>query len=165
MPSSTDRIDSSILDHPRREKIFRVVQENPGLNWNQLQRETGLSVGALLFHLDKLEENDAVLRREATNENEVLFFTPDNEDLWRDPSTRVLFGNESTRRVARVITENPGVSVKAIADEVGVHPVTVRYHLDKLDEHKLVLSDKEGRANVYFPTDRLSEWMDQVGRY
>lgn len=163
MPRKPRDKDNS-LDHPRRERIYKILHEKPGLNWNQLQRESDLSVGALLFHLDKLEEDEIVLRKPSTNDKEVLFFTDENVDLWRDPSTRVLFGNEATRRVADVIIQNPGCSTQDIADKVEVHPVTVRYHVDKLDDHKLIMREKEGRGFEYFPTDRLSDWMGQYGQ-
>lgn len=149
------------FDHPRRRKIYSILQEKPGLNWNQLQKESDLSVGALLFHLDRLEEEEKVVRKPSTNDSEVLLFTEDNVDLWRDPSTRVLFGHDATRRIADAITQQPGCSTKDIAERVDVHPVTVRYHIDKLDDHKLIMREKEGRGYQYFPTDRLNEWMDE----
>lgn len=161
MPSGTSDTDAPFLDHPRRERIYNTLQERPGLNWNQLQRETGLSVGALLFHLDKLEEAEAVVRKPATNDKEVLFFTKDNVDLWKDPSTRVLFGNDSTRRVAQAIHDEPGSSANDIAERLDIHPVTVRYHVDKLDDHKLLYDEKEGRSRLFYPTDRLSDWLEE----
>lgn len=151
------------LDHPRRVKIYDTLQEKPGLNWNQVRRETGLSVGALLFHMGKLEEGGAVERRPSTNEQEKLFFTDQNVDLWKDPSTRVLFGNDSTRRIAHQITNNPGMPTRELAEEVDLHPVTVRYHIDKLDDHKLIYIEKEGNRNQYYPTDRLSDWLQRFG--
>ncbi len=153
----------SALDHPRRKLIYDLVQRQPGLNWNQMQRATGLSVGAVLFHLEKLEGAGAILRRESTSENEVLFFTQDNVDLWRDPSTRVLFGNDSTRKVARALAEDPGCSIQDIADEVGIHYVTVRYHLNKLKEYKLLIEETEGRSKRYHPVDRMTEWLERFG--
>lgn len=162
MVSKSQKAGDPPLDHPRRERIYETLRDKPGLNWNQLQRETGLSVGALLFHLDKLEEAEAVIRKPATNDKEVLFFTDQNVDLWKDPSTRVLFGHESTRKVAHMITNQPGVPTKEIADELDVHPVTVRYHVDKLDDHKLILVEKDGRKNTYYPTDRLTDWFQTL---
>lgn len=160
---SSDLDPSDALDHPRRELIYELVQEQPGLNWNQMRRASDLSVGAVLFHLEKLEEAGAILRRESTNENEVLFFTEDNVDMWRDPSTRVLFGNDSTRRVARALIERPGSSIQELADRVGVHYVTVRYHLKKLKDHKLVIEVEDGRKKLYHPVERMRECMEEIG--
>lgn len=154
---------SEALDHPRRRTIHKVVAREPGLNWTQLQRKTGLSVGTLMFHLKRLEGAGAVVRKPSTSDNEVLFFTPENEDLWRDPRTRILFGNESTRRIAEIISENPGVSVGEIAEELEVTPAAVRYHISKLDDHRLLEHDKEGRRIHYAPTDTLADWVDRFG--
>lgn len=160
---SEESTDEAPFDHPRRELIYELVNRQPGLNWNQIKRKTGLSAGTLLFHLDKLEDAGEILRRDSTSDKEILFFTEDNVEMWRDPSTRVLFGNDATRNVARAIDNNPGASIQEIADEVGIHYVTVRYHLDKLKDHKLLIEDKDGRRKIYEPTNRLSEWIHDFG--
>lgn len=146
------------FDHPRRRLIYETVQEAPGLNWNQLQRKTGLSVGALMFHLDRLEDGGVVLRRPSTSDNEVLFFTPDNEELWRDPRTRILFGNPATRRIARTLSELADASVKEIARELDLTPAAVRYHMSKLRDKELVQQEREGRQVNYRPVGALDEW-------
>lgn len=151
------------LDHPRRQTIYETVSTEPGLNWSQLQRRTGLSVGALMFHLKRLEEDDVILRRSGTTDNEVLFFTPENVELWRDPRTRVLFGNESTRHIAQILAENPGVTVREIADDLDLTPAAIRYHLSKLDDRELLQRHRDGRSVHYEPTDPLVDWIDRVG--
>lgn len=150
------------LDHPRRERIFEAVQSSPGLNWSQLQRETGLSVGALMFHLDRLVEAGVVTRKDSPRSNEVLLFTEDNEDLWRDPRFRVLFGNESTLSVAEIIAENPGTIAGEIAEELGVTPEAVRYHLSKLEDKGLVNRERDGRKVRYDATHELDSWMSRI---
>lgn len=159
-PSSPSEVST---DHPRRQAIVEAVRTSPGLNWNQLQRTTGMPVGALLFHLERLEREGAVVRRDSTNQNEVLFFTPETVELWRNPRTRLLFGNEATRRVAAEIALHPGTAAGEIAERLGVHPVTVRYHLGKLSDHGLIAGFREGRAIQYRPTDELRAWVDRFG--
>lgn len=156
MPEAEDA-----LDHPRRERIYEAIKGSPGMNWSQLQRETGLSVGALMFHLDRLEEADVVSRKDSPRGNEVLLFTKEDEDLWRDPRVRVLFGNESTRQVAEILTENPGSIAGDIADELGVTPEAVRYHLSKLEEEELVDRERDGRKVRYDPSTELASWVDE----
>lgn len=152
-----------LLDHPRREKIFETVKKAPGLNWSQLQRETGLSVGALMFHLKRLESEDIVVRKPSTNDNEVLFFTHEDEDLWRDPRTRILFGNESTRRIAEIVADGEGLSAKDIAEELDVTPAAVRYHLSKLEDKELVQRERDGRYVRYQADRELTSWIDRLG--
>jgi predicted transcriptional regulator len=152
------------LDHPRRERIYEAVKESPGLNWSQLQRETGLSVGALMFHLDRLVESEVVTRKESPRSNEVLLFTKEDEDMWRDPRVRMLFGNASTRKVAEILTENPGSIAGDIADELGVTPEAVRYHLSKLEEESLVERERDGRKVRYDASGKLDDWVGRLQR-
>jgi len=156
------RDSEDLLDHPRRKKIHETVKEAPGLNWSQLQRETGLSVGALMFHLRRLESDDVVLRKPSTNDNEVLFFTQEDEELWRDPRTRVRFGNESTRRIAEIVADDEGLSAKDIAEELDVTPAAVRYHLQKLEDKELVQRRRDGRYVRYEADRELTNWMERV---
>ncbi|MDX1610797.1 MAG: winged helix-turn-helix transcriptional regulator [Candidatus Thermoplasmatota archaeon] len=158
---ATETLPGSALDHPRRQAIYEAVRREPGMNWNQLQRRTGLSVGSLMFHLQRLEQEDQLLRRESTNENEVLFFTPENVDLWRDPRTRLLFGNESTRRIAEVLTAQPGITAKEIAEHIGVTPAAIRYHLTKLDDRDLLERERQGRSVHYRPSSTLADWVQR----
>lgn len=153
--------DEDALDHPRRERIYQAIKGSPGMNWSQLQRETGLSVGALMFHLDRLEESGVVSRKDSPRGNEVLLFAKEDEELWRDPRVRVLFGNESTRRVAEILTENPGSIAGDIAEELGVTPEAVRYHLAKLEEEELVNRERDGRKVRYDPSTQLASWVDE----
>lgn len=150
------------LDHPRREKIYEAVKSSPGMNWSQLQRETGLSVGTLMFHLDRLVEEDVISRKDSPRDNEVLLFAREDEDLWRDPRFRVLFGNASTRQVAEILSENPGSVAADIAEEIGVTPEAVRYHLSKLEEEDLVNRERDGRQIRYDAAPELSR---RIGRF
>jgi predicted transcriptional regulator len=157
------RDDEELLDHPRRQKIFDTVKEAPGINWSQLHRRTGLSVGALMFHLKRLESEDVVVRKPSTNDNEVLFFTQEDEDLWRDPRTRVLFGNESTRRIAEIVANGEGLSAKDVAEELDVTPAAVRYHLSKLEDKNLVDRERDGRYVRYEADRDLTSWINRLG--
>ncbi len=155
--------EDDVLDHPRRQEIYKAVRSEPGLNWSQLQRRVGVGVGTLMFHLRRLESEDVLVRKPSTNENEVLFFTAEDEKLWRDPRTRVLFGNESTRRIAEILAEASESSAKEIADELGVTPAAVRYHINKLEDRSLVHRERDGRKVRYRADRQLDDWMQKIG--
>lgn len=155
--------EEEALGHPRRRRIYEAVKRSPGLNRSQLQRETGLSVGALMFHLDRLLEEDVITRKQSPRDNEILLFAEEDEDLWRDPRFRILFGNESTRRVAEELAENPGAIAGDIADELDVTPEAVRYHLSKLEEKELIDRARDGRSVRYDPSRELTSWLNGRG--
>jgi predicted ArsR family transcriptional regulator len=153
---------SEALDHPRREEIYEAVSRQPGMNWNQLQRETGLSVGVLMFHLDRLVDDGVLVKKDSARENEVLVFTHEHEDLWHDPSLRLLLGNESTRRVAEAVAEDPGRLAGDIGAELDLTPQGARYHLDKLMDEGLVEREEDGHNVRFGASPELSKRLKQL---
>ena len=39
-----------------RQQLFEFIQKHPGMHFREVQRRTGLSVGALQYHIRQLEE-------------------------------------------------------------------------------------------------------------
>lgn len=163
MDQDSPGADESILDHVNRRAIYRLLTETPGMNRNQLQDAMGKSLGVVDFHLRKLLEAGAVVRKPSANDKERLLFTCENSHLWSNPNTRVLYGGEYTRNVALYIGENPGTSTKAISSTLGIEPVTVRYHLDKLKDAGLVGMIRVGNKVEYHPTQEMQAWLDEIG--
>lgn len=148
------------LDHPHRVRLYEILEENPGLNRSQLQRAADLSNGVTEFHLNVLEREEKLVRKPGANDKEVLFFTEENQHLWNDPHTRILLGSGFTRNVALLVAETPGITSAKLGRELDLKPVSVRYHLSKLQDRSLVSSFRVGNEVRYLPTDRLETWSD-----
>lgn len=155
--------DSPLLEHRNRRAIVRLLTEKPGMNRNQLQEAMHASLGVVDFHLRKLVHAGIVIRKPSANDKEILLFTRRNCHLWTNPNTRVLFGAEFTRNVALAVLEAPGATSQEIASALGIEPVTVRYHLNKLKENSLVGDIRVGNQVEYHPTRELQTWNDRIG--
>lgn len=163
MAVTEQELEAFPLDHPKRVKIHELVQRFPGMNRNQLQNAAELPLGVLEFHLEKLEEAGELHRKAGGDDRENLFFTSEDVDLWQDPHTRILFGNESTRNVATLLVESPGASTAELAETLDLHEVTVRHHLNRLTENNLVGRVQVGRRVEYHATKHLREWTEELG--
>lgn len=117
------------LDHPRREAIYNTLRAQPGLNLRQLMRATDFSAGVVRHHLAVLEERGLVDGFEGERDDEVLFFTHQDLDLWELEEGRALFGHASRRPVALYVHEHPGASAPETGEGVTLDPQTVRGHL------------------------------------
>lgn len=151
------------LGHPRREVIYDALRTQPGLNLRQLMRATGLSAGVVRHHLGALEEQDVVHRFKGERDDEVLFFTDQDLDLWDLVEGRALYGHASRRRVALYVHEQPSSSAPGIGEGVGLDPHTVRGHLDTLIQHGLVVVSRDKRPREYAPTEALEAWVEAMG--
>lgn len=156
-------LQEALLEHPVREGIYEVLAERPGLNKNQIAEELDLYSHQLEFHLQRLEDHDLIVQLPGSKGHEVLLFRTEDRDLWKDESTRVLFGRAPIREVAMYVAETPGATVREIADATDRSPDAVRYHLRTLREHDLATSLRLARRTEYHPSEQLGEWVDGVG--
>jgi hypothetical protein len=46
-----------------RSKLLEIIKNNPGLHFRALQRESGLAIGQLEYHLYRLERDDEIVKK------------------------------------------------------------------------------------------------------
>lgn len=76
----------------------------------------------------------------------------------------------SRRRILDLLTENPGITVKALASHFDVSRIMVLKHLRALEDCDLVLSKREGRERrLYFNSVPIQEvydrWTDRYSAF
>ncbi len=156
-------IRNSLLIHPTRADILETVKAKPGINKNQIRLELSIGLKVLDYHMTKMEEAELVVRMPSAQGKEVLYFAPEDVELWENPRTRIMFGRKPTRHVATYIAENPGTSSEAIAEALDLSVVTIRHHIRTLKDHNLIVSAKIGRQVEYHPLSELREWVEELG--
>lgn len=115
------------------------------------------------FHVRRLEQAGIVVCKDGEKGNQRLCFLSWDEDLWRDPRTRILFGGKAPRNVAIAVLEEPGLSTTEVAEELGFSPRSARRHLKTLEEYGLVDRTRVGRAKEAHPRPPLERWREEVG--
>ena len=132
-----------LLDHPAREAIYEMIEEDPGVHLSELSRELDVSWGTLLHHLRKLEKAELVTS-EKTN-GKRCFFLPGQVT---DSQQEILpaLENDKARAIAEFYAANPGASQSEAADELGYSAALVSWHLQKLEEAGVVTREREGRC-------------------
>jgi DNA-binding transcriptional ArsR family regulator len=90
-------------------------------------------------------------------------FLAEDEELWEDENTRILFGRRQKRAVGLLLADKPGASTREIAEALMLSPDTVRYHLRTLMAHELVERYPSGQTNLYEPAEALVQWAREVG--
>jgi DNA-binding transcriptional ArsR family regulator len=159
-----DSVKQNLLDHPLRRAIVDLLADRPGMNKNQICEELDMDGHHLDHHLDQLETRGRlVVTRESAQDKEVLCFLAEDEELWEDENTRILFGRRQKRAVGLLLADKPGVSTREIAEELMLSPDTVRYHLRTLMAHDLVERYPSGQTNLYEPAEALVQWAREVG--
>ena len=137
-----------VLENENRSKIIDLILDSPGIHFNELLRETELSPGNLVWHLDVLETYHIIGKK---NVGQYLVYFPLYD---YNPMSNIdikLAKSDTTLRILHMIEENPGTYANEIAEKLQLDHKTVKYHIEKLKENKLVDDKKVGRKKLLYP--------------
>jgi DNA-binding MarR family transcriptional regulator len=139
------RRDKALLDNMRRGAILQVVSESPGVRFTDVSRRTGISSGALRYHLAVLEEFGFVSR--ATNRNAVRLYPAGKNPIHEEPFRAI------RDQIIGEIRKAPGLSHTELAGKVGVKWSTLLYHAEILEETGAIQTKFEGRTRRYWAAE------------
>lgn len=151
------------LESDTRERIHDLLLDLPGLNKSRIAEQLDLHISTVVGHLEVMEAYGVIEIEDTPHSNEKLCFAAENVHLWEDHRTRILFGRGPLKHVAICLAENPGATVKEIADALGLKPGAVYPHVRRLAEHGLVRSEPIGGAHRHCATPPLEAWVQEVG--
>lgn len=129
-----------------RKEIFEYVRANPGVHFSQLKRDLDMETGLLQYHLRELERY-GVLESEEHQGKRRVFVTRE-----LDPEERQILATlryETTRRILLFLLESGPSRNSSIAEEIGVTPATISWHLSNLIDAGVVERVKDGRTSLY----------------
>lgn len=140
MPQSQKRL--SLLLNPIRRRIYEMVCEFPGIHFYRLASKLTTSQGTLDWHLRRLEEEE--LLRSAKYGGKRIFYPRKLTNVENARGFAAL-RSKTAQQIFRQVIENLGNNQQKIADAVGVHHDTVRYHLTRFEKIGLVERFRDGR--------------------
>ncbi|MEF8900083.1 MAG: winged helix-turn-helix transcriptional regulator [Halovenus sp.] len=143
--------DEEVLELSTRKDIFEYVEANPGVHFNQLKRALDIETGALQHHLRELERY-GVLESEMFQGKRRVFVGRELDD--EEKTILAVLRYETTRRVLLYLLRDGPARNTDIAEEVGVTPATISWHLSNLCEAGVVEEIDEGRTVRYDVTNR-----------
>lgn len=144
----------SLLMHPQRRELFRLLCLHPCATAGVLSREAGLSANAVRYHLEKLAAANLVVREPTATYYARGFIDPEDGPLFR------ALAEGSMRHIFRAVLETPGSTQRELAEALGVSRQSVFKSTNLLERHRLVTSIEDGRFRRYYPTDLLARRRD-----
>lgn len=137
-----------VLENENRSNIIDFIIDSPGIHFNELLRETDLSPGNLVWHLDVLETYHIIGKK---NVGQYLVYFPLYD---YNPMSNIdikLAKSDTTLQILNLIEENPGTYGSEIAEKLNLDHKTVNYHVEKLKEINMVETKKVGRKKLLYP--------------
>jgi len=136
-------------DPETRGMIKGYILVHPGDTYTDIKRNLSLNDGALTWHLMKLEK--ASLIKSMIRGSRRLYF-PANMPLPFEDGGDL---HEIEKRMLQMVKTDPGMTVKVLAEELGVSSQLTLYHMRKLSQKGLVSLERRGlRLKVYPPPPR-----------
>jgi predicted transcriptional regulator len=134
----------------KRQVLYTVIAESPGLHFRELQRRTQMATGQLLYHLHWLEEK--LVLRKIIDGQYLRYYTLDKIG---DNERKVLeFARQkSVRHILLFLIENDYANHESIVKSVGLSPSTVSWHLKKLVKANMLVKVVDGRKSFYYIND------------
>jgi predicted transcriptional regulator len=136
-----------IFENQNRMNIIHFVLLEPGIHFNELKRRCRLQTGQLIWHLNILESYKIIQVQKSGQYN--LYFPVITENPLSYTDIRII-KSKTTLKILKAIKEIPGVTGSQLARMFDLGRNTVKYHVDKLVDKKLLTMTKEGRKIKLF---------------
>lgn len=140
--------DEAVLELETRRRIFAYVVDQPGSYLREMQRDLGMAMGALEYHLGQLEKAGLLT---VLHEEHKRFF-PARMDV-ADKRHLALLRQDVPRRIVLQLLAEPTMAHGRLRDAVGVLPSTMSYYLSKMTDAGIATRAKDGRQNLYALSD------------
>lgn len=145
----------TVLGHPKREAIYALVMQNPGVTLQDLCRQMNLSRTAVGHHLRLMEQQHLILSKRM---GRTRHYYENGGRYGRDQKEALaILQNERSRRIADFIDAHPGAIQKRICEEFGIQASVAHWHVKRLREANLIEPVRAGRTVSYYPSGTLRQ--------
>jgi predicted transcriptional regulator len=130
----------------KRQNLYSMIAQSPGLHFRELQRRTKMATGQLLYHLNWLKKKSII--KTIADGQYLRFYTFDSLN---EEERRVIefTRQESVRHILIHLIENDYDNHENIVKHLGLSPSTVSWHLKKLVNSNIVSKEVDGRKSFY----------------
>lgn len=148
--SNSNLTIKDIFENENRLNIINQILKNPGIHHNELLRVSELQKGQLQWHLDVLLKFN-VIKKEKYGQYTVYFPITTSFDA-NEYLENLITKSKTTSEILTIIKENPGIHSSDISRILHLSRNTIKYHIDKLSEDKMVSLVRKGRKIELHPT-------------
>jgi DNA-binding MarR family transcriptional regulator len=140
---------TDIFENEKRINIINQILSNPGIHHNELLRKCDLQKGQLQWHLDVLLKYN-IIKKEKYGQFTIYFPITTSFDA-KEYLDNLIAKSTTTSEILDIIKENPGINSSEISRILNLSRNTIKYHIDKLSQEKLVKLTKKGRKIELYP--------------
>jgi predicted transcriptional regulator len=130
----------------RNLKLKQIIEQNPGIQFREIMRFSGLKNGVLSHHLGKLEKSGII--KVERGPRQTRFFPP---RITEDESKVIkALRKQTPRDLLLALVNRDGLEFSELVKEVGKSPSTVSLYLSQIVEDGLVEIRLENLKKRYY---------------
>ncbi len=158
-PLNGDARTPPALDNPHQERLYRLVEEAPGLNINELAEDMEISRGSTRYHLRRLLKRGLVV---AHRHGHNRFHFASNMPVMRRRAV-FLLRLPTIRALVELALADDHLRTADLADALGVSARSVRRNLKVLEKAGLLechqVKNRRGAYDATFHPDLRIAWV------
>lgn len=131
LPIVITRVKSA-LENAKRRRILKIIMQNPGISLKELEKLTKMNRSTLRFHLNLLE-NEGWIYSVQIGKHRLFFLTYDD-----NINLSTLIKSERKKQIIELLNQNRELTIKEIANKLGINYKTVHKHISQLRNIGLV---------------------------
>jgi len=135
----------------RNLQVQEIIEKNPGIQFREIMRSSGLKNGVLSHYLGKLEKNGII--KVTRGPRQTRFFPP---KITEDESIVIkALRKQTPRDLLLALVTNEGLEFSELVKAVGKSPSTISLYLSQIAEDGLVKIRLENKKKKYYIKDRF----------
>jgi predicted transcriptional regulator len=127
------------------DRILGFIQENPSCHLRKIKKELDLAMGTVQYHLDKLEKAGKITSQKHSLHK--YYFAAGFEE--NEKQLLEVLSNETAREILMFIVERKNPTQTEIGEHIGISPASVNWHINRLEDSKIIDEVREGRFKRY----------------
>lgn len=130
----------------RNSQLQQIIEDNPGIQFREIMRTSGLKNGVLSHYLGKLEKNGTI--KVERGQRQTRFFPP----KITDDESKVIksLRRQTPRDLLLALVRNDGMEFSELVSEVGKSPSTVSLYLSQIVDDGLVVVKLDNLKKRYY---------------
>lgn len=152
---------SELLDNEHRDRVYKLIQENPGLGLTEISERSGLGWGTTVYHLDRLERVGFVASERAGLHR--CYFPVGT--LPRESRKGIgALKADTTRAIATFLVQRPGATQSELCEALGMSASAASKQITKLESAGLVRREREWKTVRLHPEPTLGALVQPEAR-
>jgi len=136
---------NEVLENENRQKIYKVIEHNPGIHLRELQRALEMPITTLEYHLSYMARKRIIYSETDSHYKRYYAKQLDQEDKKVLSTLR----QKRPREIVLLILANEKAKYQFIADYLKLPPSTLSFYLKYLMDNGILEKEKVGYETIY----------------